>query len=51
MRVSTNDEIKELNEADRNCLKYSKIGIVPKEAVIASKKKDWSFQDPQKYPN
>ncbi|RIB19220.1 Alpha/Beta hydrolase protein [Gigaspora rosea] len=37
MRVSTNGEIKELNEADRNCLKYSKIGIVPKEAALASK--------------
>ncbi|CAG8645683.1 20105_t:CDS:2 [Gigaspora margarita] len=37
MRVSINGETKELNEADRNCLKYSKIGIVPKEAALASK--------------
>ncbi|KAF0511809.1 alpha/beta-hydrolase [Gigaspora margarita] len=31
MRINTNGEIKELNEADRDCLKWDKIGIVPKE--------------------
>ncbi|RIB15057.1 Alpha/Beta hydrolase protein [Gigaspora rosea] len=33
MRVSINGEIKELNEPDRNCLKWDKIGIVPKETT------------------
>ncbi|CAG8712663.1 13811_t:CDS:2, partial [Dentiscutata heterogama] len=31
MRVSANGEIRELNETDRDCLKWDKIGIVPKE--------------------
>ncbi|CAG8760409.1 14956_t:CDS:2, partial [Gigaspora margarita] len=31
MRIGTNGEIKELNEADRDCLKWDKIGVVPKE--------------------
>ncbi|CAG8757308.1 31704_t:CDS:2 [Gigaspora margarita] len=31
MRINTNGEIKELNETDRDCLKWDKIGIVPKE--------------------
>ncbi|CAG8744370.1 3401_t:CDS:2, partial [Racocetra persica] len=31
MRVGTNGEIKELNETDRDCLKWDKIGVVPKE--------------------
>ncbi|CAG8783910.1 345_t:CDS:2, partial [Dentiscutata erythropus] len=30
MRVSTNGEIRELNKTDRDCLKWDKIGIVPK---------------------
>ncbi|CAG8765556.1 7569_t:CDS:2 [Gigaspora margarita] len=31
MRVGTKGEIRELNETDRDCLKWDKIGIVPKE--------------------
>ncbi|CAG8837929.1 21907_t:CDS:2, partial [Gigaspora margarita] len=31
MRVSTNGEIRELNETDRNCLTWDKIGVVPKD--------------------
>ncbi|KAF0439332.1 alpha/beta-hydrolase [Gigaspora margarita] len=31
MRIGTNGEIKELNETDRDCLKWDKIGVVPKE--------------------
>ncbi|RIB07389.1 Alpha/Beta hydrolase protein [Gigaspora rosea] len=37
MRVSINGEIKELNEPDRNCLKWDKIGIVPKETTRMKK--------------
>ncbi|CAG8798692.1 44265_t:CDS:2, partial [Gigaspora margarita] len=32
MRINTIGEIRELNETDRDCLKWDKIGIVPKEA-------------------
>ncbi|RIB18323.1 Alpha/Beta hydrolase protein [Gigaspora rosea] len=31
MRINTNGEIRELNETDKDCLKWDKIGIVPKE--------------------
>ncbi|CAG8795170.1 38689_t:CDS:2 [Gigaspora margarita] len=31
MRVGTNGEIRELNETDRDCLKWDKIGVVPKD--------------------
>ncbi|CAG8797933.1 38135_t:CDS:2, partial [Gigaspora margarita] len=37
MRVSINGEIKELNESDQNCLKWDKIGIVPKETMRMKK--------------
>ncbi|CAG8796836.1 30699_t:CDS:2, partial [Gigaspora margarita] len=33
MRVGTKGEFRELNETDRDCLKWDKIGIVPKEEV------------------
>ncbi|KAF0432756.1 alpha/beta-hydrolase [Gigaspora margarita] len=33
MRIGTKGEIRELNETDRDCLKWDKIGIVPKEEV------------------
>ncbi|CAG8470126.1 97_t:CDS:2 [Dentiscutata heterogama] len=33
MRVSVDGENKELNETDRDCLKWDKIGIVPKEVI------------------
>ncbi|RIB18322.1 Alpha/Beta hydrolase protein [Gigaspora rosea] len=31
MRVNANGEIRELNETDRDCLKWDKIGVVPKD--------------------
>ncbi|KAF0455197.1 alpha/beta-hydrolase [Gigaspora margarita] len=37
MRVSINGEIKELNESVQNCLKWDKIGIVPKETMRMKK--------------
>ncbi|CAG8791404.1 21285_t:CDS:2 [Gigaspora margarita] len=37
MRVGINGEIRELNETDQNCLKWDKIGIVPKETTRMKK--------------
>ncbi|CAG8485381.1 13152_t:CDS:2 [Gigaspora rosea] len=37
MRVGINGEIRELNETDQDCLKWDKIGIVPKETMRMKK--------------